>query len=122
MQGAAADGDGSLSFLSIDLPFDAGGWSSDLHVPDPCVLAGHREHSEIPGSSLRHHFGPCEKLPTYLQKYCPPNHWDKKNVQIDSFSILDGGCMIKSGVVIENSALGEDCRIEEGVLIKDSVI
>jgi len=62
------------------------------------------------------------KLPAYPQKACPPNHWEKRNVTIDSYSILDGGCMIKPNVVIENSVLGEDCRIEEGTLIKDSVI
>ncbi len=62
------------------------------------------------------------QLPAYPQKYCPPNHWEKKQVTIDAFSILEGGCVIKQGVVIENSVLGEDCRIEEGVLIKDSVI
>lgn len=78
-----------------------------------------------PQKYLEAHYGIISgrvKLPTYPQKSCPPNNWDKKNVQIDSFSILDGGCMIKSGVVIENSVLGEDCRVEEGALIKDSVI
>lgn len=62
------------------------------------------------------------KLPGYPLKSCPPNNWEKHQVQIDSYSILDGGCVIKPGVVIENSVLGEDCRIEEGALIKDSVI
>ncbi len=62
------------------------------------------------------------QLPAYPRKSCPPNTWDKKEVQIDSYSILDGGCMIKPGVVIENSVLGEDCRVEEATLIKDSVI
>lgn len=62
------------------------------------------------------------KMPTYPQKACPPNNWEKHEVSIDAFSILDGKCVIKSGVVIENSVLGEDCRIEEGALIKDSVI
>lgn len=55
-------------------------------------------------------------------KACPPNDWDKRNVMIDQYSILDGGCVIKPGVAIENSVLGEDCRVEEGTLIKDSVI
>ncbi|PYV14970.1 MAG: bifunctional N-acetylglucosamine-1-phosphate uridyltransferase/glucosamine-1-phosphate acetyltransferase, partial [Acidobacteria bacterium] len=32
------------------------------------------------------------------------------------------GCVIKPGVVIENSVLGEDCRVEEGALIRDSVV
>ncbi len=62
------------------------------------------------------------KLPSYPQKACPPNDWEMRQVVIDSFSILDGGCVIKSGVVIENSVLGEECRIEESALIKDSVI
>lgn len=61
-------------------------------------------------------------LPAYPQKACPPNNWERKQVAIDSYSILDGGCMIKPGVAIENSVLGEDCRIEEGALIRDSVI
>ncbi len=62
------------------------------------------------------------KLPSYPQKSCPPNHWEKKQVSIDQYSILDGGCVIKPEVVIENSVLGEDCRVEEGALIKDSVV
>jgi mannose-1-phosphate guanylyltransferase len=62
------------------------------------------------------------KLPVYPQKACPPNSWDKNEVSIDSFSILDGKCVIKPGVAIENSVIGEACRIEEGALIKDSVI
>jgi mannose-1-phosphate guanylyltransferase len=62
------------------------------------------------------------KLPTYPQKVCPTNKWNKMQVTIDSYSILDGGCVIKPGVVIENSVLGEGCRIEDGALIKDSVI
>jgi NDP-sugar pyrophosphorylase family protein len=62
------------------------------------------------------------KLPAYPQRACVPNHWEKRNVAIDAFSILDGGCVIKPDVAIENSVLGEDCRIEEGTLIKDSVI
>ncbi len=62
------------------------------------------------------------KLPSYPQRACPPNHWEKKQVSIDSNSILDGGCIIKPGVVIENSVLGEDCRVEEGAMIKGSVV
>jgi NDP-sugar pyrophosphorylase family protein len=62
------------------------------------------------------------KLPTYPQKACPPNNWEKHQVSIDSFTILDGKCVIKAGVTIENSVLGEACRVEEGALIKDSVI
>ena len=62
------------------------------------------------------------QLPLYPQKSCPPNKWHKPEIQIDSFSILDGKCVIKQGVAIENSVLGAGCRIEEGALIKDSVI
>jgi NDP-sugar pyrophosphorylase family protein len=78
-----------------------------------------------PQKYLEAHYGIISgrmKLPGYPLKSCPPNRWEKKHVQIDSYSILDGGCLIKSGVVIENSVLGEDCRVEEGALIKDSVI
>lgn len=78
-----------------------------------------------PQKYLEAHYGIISgrmKLPSYPLKSCPPNHWEKKQVQIDSYSILDGGCVIKPGVVIENSVLGEDCRVEEGALIKDSVI
>jgi NDP-sugar pyrophosphorylase family protein len=62
------------------------------------------------------------KLPSYPLKSCPPNDWDKRNVSMDPYSILDGGCVIKPGVMIDNSVLGEECRVEEGALIKDSVI
>jgi NDP-sugar pyrophosphorylase family protein len=62
------------------------------------------------------------KMPAYPQKSCIPNNWDKRQFSIDSISILDGKCVIKPGVAIENSVLGENCRIEEGALIKDSVI
>jgi NDP-sugar pyrophosphorylase family protein len=78
-----------------------------------------------PQKYLEAHYGIISgrmKLPSYPLKACPPNDWSKRDVAIDHFSILDGGCVIKPGVVIENSVLGEDCRIEEGVLIKDSVI
>ena len=78
-----------------------------------------------PQKYLEAHYGIISgrvKLPGYPQKSCPPNNWEKRQVQIDSYSILDGGCMIKPGVMIENSVLGEDCRVEEGALIKDSVI
>jgi NDP-sugar pyrophosphorylase family protein len=62
------------------------------------------------------------KMPGYPQKACPPNNWEKQEVSIDAFSVLDGKCVIKPGVAIENSVLGEACRVEEGALIKDSVI
>ncbi len=78
-----------------------------------------------PAKYLEAHFGIMSgriKLPAYPQKACPPNSWEKEQVLIDHFSILDGGCVIKPGVVIENSVLGEDCRVEEGALIRNSVI
>jgi NDP-sugar pyrophosphorylase family protein len=78
-----------------------------------------------PHKYLEAHYGIISgrmKLPCYPQKACPPNHWEKEQVKIDPVSILDGGCVIKPGVVIENSVLGEDCRVEEGALIKDSVV
>ncbi|NWG12275.1 MAG: NDP-sugar synthase [Acidobacteria bacterium] len=78
-----------------------------------------------PAKYLEAHFGIMSgrvKLPAHPQRACPPNSWEKEQVSIDRFSILDGGCVIKPGVVIENSVLGEDCRVEEGALIRDSVI
>jgi mannose-1-phosphate guanylyltransferase len=78
-----------------------------------------------PAKYLEAHYGIISgrmRMPAYPHKACPPNDWNKKQVTIDHFSILDGGCVIKPGVVIENSVLGEDCRVEEGTLIKDSVI
>ena len=78
-----------------------------------------------PQKYLEAHYGIISgrvKLPSYPQKFCPTNNWEKGHVQIDAYSILDGGCVVKPGVVIENSVLGEDCRVEEGAMIKDSVI
>jgi mannose-1-phosphate guanylyltransferase len=89
------------------------------------LTRGYWQDIGSPQKYLEAHFGIISgrmKLPGYPLKACPPNDWDKKNVLMDSYSILDGGCVIKSGVAIENSVLGEDCRVEEGALIKDSVI
>lgn len=92
-----------------------------------CAYLTHSYWQDIgnPQKYLEAHYGIISgrmKLPAYPQKACPPNDWNKKQVAIDSDSILDGGCVIKPGVVIANSVLGEDCRVEEGALIKDSVI
>jgi NDP-sugar pyrophosphorylase family protein len=78
-----------------------------------------------PRKYLEAHFGIISgriKLPSYPLKACTPNAWEKKQVMIDNVSILDGGCMVKAGATIENSVLGENCRIEEGALIRDSVL
>ena len=78
-----------------------------------------------PQKYLEAHYGIISgrmKLPGYPLKSCPPNHWEKQQVQIDADSILDGGCIIKPGVLIGNSVLGENCRVEEGAVIRDSVI
>ncbi len=89
------------------------------------LTQGYWQDIGSPQKYLEAHYGIISgrmKLPAYPQKACPPNDWDKRQVAIDSDSILDGGCVIKPGVMIENSVLGEDCRVEEGALIKDSVI
>jgi NDP-sugar pyrophosphorylase family protein len=89
------------------------------------LTRGYWQDIGSPQKYLEAHFGIIHgrmKLPSYPQKACPPNDWVMRNVQIDQYSILDGGCVIKPGVSIENSVLGEDCRIEEGAFIKDSVI
>jgi NDP-sugar pyrophosphorylase family protein len=89
------------------------------------LTRGYWQDIGSPQKYLDAHFGIISgrmPLPSYPLKSCPPNHWEKNSVRIDQGSILDGGCIIKSGVSIENSVLGEECRIEEGALIKDSVI
>lgn len=89
------------------------------------LTRGYWQDIGSPQKYLEAHFGLISgrmRFPSYPLKFSQPNHWDKSQVQIDSFSILDGGCVIKAGVVIENSVLGEDCRVEEGTLIRDSVI
>ncbi|MGH9883580.1 MAG: sugar phosphate nucleotidyltransferase [Pyrinomonadaceae bacterium] len=89
------------------------------------LTRGYWQDIGSPQKYLEAHFGLISgrmRFPSYPQKFSQPNHWDKSQLQIDSFSILDGGCVIKAGVVIENSVLGEDCRVEEGTLIRDSVI
>ena len=44
------------------------------------------------------------------------------DVSIDSKSIVDADVTIRSGVRIENSVIGRNCKIDEGVHIVDSVI
>jgi NDP-sugar pyrophosphorylase family protein len=62
------------------------------------------------------------QLPLYPHNSCHLNDWEKSRITIDAFSTLDGKCVVKPGVTIENSILGEGCRIEEGARVKDSVI
>ena len=78
-----------------------------------------------PSKYLEAHYGIISgrmKLPAYPHRASAPIRWNKNEVQIDSYSMLESKCVIKPGVTIENSVLGEECRIEEGALIKDSVI
>ena len=44
------------------------------------------------------------------------------NASIDRRSIIDADVTIRAGVRIENSVIGRNCRIDEGVHISDSVI
>jgi NDP-sugar pyrophosphorylase family protein len=44
------------------------------------------------------------------------------DVSIDSKSIIDADVTIRSGVRIENSVIGRNCKVDEGVHIVDSVI
>ena len=89
------------------------------------LARGYWQDIGSPQKYLEAHFGIISgrmKLPAYPRKACAPIEWDRDQVSIDQVSILDGGCVIKPGVIIENSVLGEDCRVEEGALIRDSVI
>ena len=62
------------------------------------------------------------RLPRYPNNFCGLNDWERSRITIDACSMLDGKCVIKPGVTIENSVLGEGCRVGEGARIKDSVI
>ena len=62
------------------------------------------------------------QLPRYPNNSCGLNDWEKSRITIDALSLLDGECVVKHGVVIENSIIGEGCRIEEDARVKDSVI
>jgi NDP-sugar pyrophosphorylase family protein len=62
------------------------------------------------------------RLPRYPHNSCRLNDWEKSKITIDAFSMMDGKCVVKPDVTIENSVLGEGCRIEEGARLKDSVI
>jgi mannose-1-phosphate guanylyltransferase len=44
------------------------------------------------------------------------------DVSVDSRSIIDADVTIRSGVRIENSVIGKNCKIEEGAHIIDSVV
>ena len=44
------------------------------------------------------------------------------NASVDTKSIIDADVTIRSGVRIENSVIGRNCKIEEGAQIIDSVI
>lgn len=78
-----------------------------------------------PEKYLEAHFGIISgrmKLPDFPRTIPEPVDWEKRGVQVDGYSILAGACLLKPGVVIENSVLGANCRVEEDSLIKDSVI
>lgn len=44
------------------------------------------------------------------------------SARLDDKSLIDESCLLKAGVSIENSVVGQNCRLEERVHIKDSVI
>ena len=62
----------------------------------------------------------------FLSKRVPASALDRSalppNVSIDEKSIIDSDVTIRSGVHIENSVIGRNCKIEEGAEIVDSVI
>jgi NDP-sugar pyrophosphorylase family protein len=78
-----------------------------------------------PGKYLEASFGVISgrmRLPRYPNNSCFLNDWEKSRISIDAFSLLDGKCVVKPGVTIENSVLGEGCHIGDGARVKDSVI
>ena len=62
----------------------------------------------------------------FLSKRVPVSALDRSalpaNVSVDERSIIDADVTIRSGVRIENSVIGRNCKIEEGAEIVDSVI
>jgi mannose-1-phosphate guanylyltransferase len=62
----------------------------------------------------------------FLSRRVPASALDRaalpQNVSIDDRSIIDTDVTIRSGVRIENSVIGRNCKIEEGAEIVDSVI
>jgi NDP-sugar pyrophosphorylase family protein len=62
----------------------------------------------------------------FISKRVPASALDRSalpsDVSIDAKSILDTEVTVRSGVRIENSVIGKNCKIEEGAQIIDSVI
>jgi len=62
----------------------------------------------------------------FSSKRVPASHLDRSTVAagatVDAKSIIDADVTIRSGVRIENSVIGRNCKIEEGAHIIDSVI
>src|SRR6185295_6396629 len=62
----------------------------------------------------------------FASKRIPASALDRSalasNVSIDAKSIIDVDVTIRRGVRIENSVIGRNCKIEEGVPIVDYVI
>lgn len=61
-------------------------------------------------------------LPDFFGLFKKESHRYSSSIQIDDRSLVDPSCLIKPGVMIENSVIGCKCRIEEKSFIKDSVI
>lgn len=62
----------------------------------------------------------------FVSRRVPPSALDRAalpvGVSVDEQSIIDTDVTIRSGVRIENSVIGRNCKIEEGARIVDSVI
>jgi NDP-sugar pyrophosphorylase family protein len=62
----------------------------------------------------------------FSSKRVPPSQLDRASLPdgatVDKTSIIDTDVTIRSGVKIENSVIGRNCKIEEGAHIVDSVI
>ena len=62
----------------------------------------------------------------FASKRVPASQLDRNslppNATVDAKSIIDADVTIRSGVRIENSVIGRNCKIEEGAHIIDSVI
>jgi mannose-1-phosphate guanylyltransferase len=76
-----------------------------------------RKYLEVHHDILGGRFSSRRVAPSMLDRSGLPS-----NVSVDSKSIIDADVTIRSGVRIENSVIGRNCKIEEGAQIIDSVI
>jgi len=82
-------------------------------------------HLEDPGRYLQANFDVMAeriRIPRFYGLYQKANRDYPDGCRVDQKSFVDPSCLIKSGVMIENSVIGANCRIEQDAHIRDSVL